>query len=92
MRPSYTQGLSLVGDLQGQMVPQLLAVIQEGKKNSNGCFKCGILDISKDKVHKEDRMLLRLWRLRFHVYALVVKRKNHYHWTNKYSLMRDGEE
>lgn len=33
------------------------------------------LDILKGNVHKEDRMCLRLWRLGFHVYALVVKKK-----------------
>lgn len=33
------------------------------------------LDILKGNAHKEDRMRLRLWRLRFHVYALVVKKK-----------------
>lgn len=31
IRSSYTQGLSLVGDLQGQIVPQLLAVTQQEK-------------------------------------------------------------
>lgn len=30
-RSSYTQGLSLVGDLQGQIVAQLLAVMQQEK-------------------------------------------------------------
>lgn len=43
--------------------------------NSNGCFKCGKSGYFKGNAHKEDRMRLRLWRLRFHVYALVVKKK-----------------